>query len=83
MKMTDESCENLINAIIKTAVDDYRRGFRKLLSGKQLTYGERRNMDESELFFNHSNMFDLYPNVTGEYLMNTIINQERELAKGT
>ena len=68
--MNTEACENLTNAIIITAANDYRAALRRL---KRNPHSEvaRRTISEVERFF-RSDWYRLLTEVNGEYLIRRI-----------
>ena len=72
MKICDEGCENLVIAIVRQALIDYRDSL-KALKKNPNNIDERRIKNECEIFFN-SEYFTLLTNVDGTYLLK---NMER------
>jgi len=72
MKICDEGCENLVIAIVRQALIDYRDAL-KALKKNPNNIDKRRIKNECEIFFN-SEYFTLLTNVDGIYLLK---NMER------
>ena len=72
MKICDEGCENLVIAIVRQALIDYRDAL-KALKKNPNNIDECRIKNECEIFFN-SEYFKLLTNVDGAYLLK---NMER------
>lgn len=66
---TDEAYENLANAIVMQAVDDYR----KLLRGKRISYDDNRKItiEKIQEFF-LSDWFYILTNVDGQTIINSL-----------
>ena len=70
MKICNEGCENLVIAIVRQALIDYRDSL-KALKKNPNNIDERRIKNECEIFFN-SEYFTLLTNVDGAYLLKNI-----------
>ena len=72
MKICNEGCENLVIAIVRQALIDYRDALKELKKNPN-NMDECRIKNECEIFFN-SEYFTLLTNVDGTYLLK---NMER------
>ena len=72
MKICDEGCENLVIAIVRQALVDYKSAL-KALKKNPNNIDKRRIKNECEMFFS-SEYFTLLTNVDGAYLLK---NMER------
>ena len=70
MKICNEGCENLVIAIVRQALIDYRDSL-KALKKNPNNIDELRIKNECEIFFN-SEYFTLLTNVDGAYLLKNI-----------
>ena len=70
MKICNEGCENLVIAIVRQALIDYRDAL-KALKKNSNNIDKRRIKNECEIFFN-SEYFTLLTNVNGTYLLKNI-----------
>ena len=70
MKICNEGCENLVIAIVRQALIDYRDAL-KALKKNSNNIDKRRIKNECEIFFN-SEYFTLLTNVDGTYLLKNI-----------
>lgn len=70
MKICNEGCENLVIAIVRQALIDYRDSL-KALKKNPNNIDELRIKNECEIFFN-SEYFTLLTNVDGTYLLKNI-----------
>lgn len=70
MKICNEGCENLVIAIVRQALIDYRDAL-KALKKNPNNIDESRIKNECEIFFN-SEYFTLLTNVDGSYLLKNI-----------
>ena len=70
MKICNEGCENLVIAIVRQALIDYRDAL-KALKKNPNNIDEHRIKNECEIFFN-SEYFTLLTNVDGAYLLKNI-----------
>lgn len=77
----DNPMVRLFCAVAKLSADDYRKAFRDMLNGKQLSNEQQRNFDESELFF-RSETFSEMLELDGDYIMDQIVKEERKRKRG-
>lgn len=70
MKICKKGCENLVTAIVRQALIDYRNAL-KALKKNPNNIDERRIKNECEIFFN-SEYFTLLTNVDSAYLLKNI-----------
>ena len=70
MKICNEGCENLVIAIVRQALIDYRDAL-KALKKSPNNIDKLRIKNECEIFFN-SEYFTLLTNVDGTYLLKNI-----------
>lgn len=80
MKICDEGCKNLVIAIVRQALIDYRDAL-KALKKNPNNIDESRIKNECEIFFN-SEYFTLLTNVDSAYLLKNMERMCKNAKKG-
>ena len=74
--LSEEAAERIIQSLVVTASNDYRKIFRKRLKGIRLTKETEEEFDELEEFF-ESQWFTALTNMDGSYIMAKLEQDER------
>lgn len=80
MKICDEGCKNLVIAIVRQALIDYRESLKSLKKNPNDT-DKSRIKNECEIFFS-SEYFTLLTNLDGDYLLKNIERMCKNAKKG-
>ena len=91
MSRSNEAYENLANAIISLAVDDYRRSYmtieKALATKKRLTTKQQKKVEEAEIMISScerffcSQWFGNLTSLSGMYLLKKLQNERNDYAK--